>query len=160
MQISQKPYRVLTIDGGGMRGLYSATVIDTLARRFARKTGNDTLDIGKGFDLIAGTSTGGILACALAKGVSTQELIKLYRQEGANIFQDPVPEKKWLRWAWRNRNKPANNAEHLCKCLKKHFGDDTLASVYKARKIGLCIPTVNMATHKPWVFKTVLVQRE
>lgn len=55
----EKPYRVLTIDGGGMRGLYSATVLDTLSRRFACQTDSEQLDIGKGFDLIVGTSTGG-----------------------------------------------------------------------------------------------------
>lgn len=156
MQTSQKPYRVLTIDGGGMRGLYSVTVLDTLSRRFARGMGHELLDIGKGFDLIAGTSTGGILACALAKGIPTPEIIGFYRQEGSKIFQNPTPDGNWQVpvWACRNRKKPANSVEPLRDALKKQFGDDTIISTYHNRKIGLCIPAVNLATHKAWVFKT------
>jgi len=112
MKLHEKPYRVLTIDGGGMRGLYSATVLDTLSRRFACNTNSELLDIGKGFDLIVGTSTGGILACALAAGVKTTEIINLYREEGSNIFQDPITD-KWKRWAWRNRKTPANSSTTL-----------------------------------------------
>lgn len=153
MNLQKKPYRVLTIDGGGMRGLYSATVLDTLSRRFAREGGYERLDIGKGFDLIVGTSTGGILACALANGIPTSEIINFYREDGKQIFKDPVPE-KWKLWAFRNRKKPANSAEPLRKALKKSFKETTLGSLYEERRIGLCIPTVNVMTQKPWVFKT------
>jgi len=152
-ELQQKPYRVLTIDGGGMRGLYSATVLDTLSRRFACQTDSEFLDVGKGFDLIVGTSTGGILACALAAGVKTSEIINLYRKEGPNIFQDPITD-KWKRWAWRNRKTPANSSNHLQTVLKEHFQDMTLQEVYQKRGVGLCIPAVNASTHKPWVFKT------
>jgi len=150
------PYRVLTIDGGGMRGLYSATVLDTLSRRFARANGHELLDVGKGFDMIAGTSTGGILACALAMGVPTPEIIRLYREKGPLIFQDPIPAKwrKLLPWVWRNKLKPANAAEPLREALADYFGTKTVEEVYRERGIGLCIPTVNVATHNPRIFKT------
>ena len=85
-----KPFRVLSLDGGGMRGLYTASVLSTLAQRFSP---SNQLDIGKGFNLIAGTSTGGILACALAAGVPIERVIDLYRNEGPAIFRDPVPKK-------------------------------------------------------------------
>ena len=65
-----KPYRVLSLDGGGMRGLYTASVLKSLMNRVS-KPGNDK-DIGKGFDLIVGTSTGGILACGLVAGIPDQ----------------------------------------------------------------------------------------
>ncbi len=153
MEPPKKTYRVLTIDGGGMRGLYSATVLDTIARRFAREMGHESLDIGKGFDLIVGTSTGGILACALALGVPAMEIIHLYRIDGPKIFKDPVSDKHW-RWAWRNRKKSANSPEHLQTALTNCFNNTTLAELYQQRGIGLCIPSVNMVSHKAWVFKT------
>ena len=153
MNSEKTPYRVLTIDGGGMRGLYSATVLDTLSRRYARERGYLQLDIGKGFDLIVGTSTGGILACALAKGIPTSDIINFYRNDGPKIFQDPVPE-NWKFWAFRNRKKPANSTAPLRKALTKSFEGATLGSLYKEREVGLCIPAVNVMTQKPWVFKT------
>jgi patatin-like phospholipase/acyl hydrolase len=78
--------RVLSIDGGGIRGLIPALVLAEIERR----TGRRTADL---FDLIAGTSTGGILACALtrpgedgAPRYSAEELTQLYVDEGPRIF--------------------------------------------------------------------------
>jgi predicted acylesterase/phospholipase RssA len=111
---AQKPFRVLSLDGGGMRGLYTAVVLETLAMHFARKREPraDSLDIGKGFDLIVGTSTGGILACSLAFGLPLSKLADLYRVEGPKIFTDPMPDNddtlKLVRWLLRNRKKAAN----------------------------------------------------
>ena len=66
-----KLLRVLSIDGGGMRGLYTAAYLSSLVQRYAKTRGEVSLDIGKGFDLITGTSTGAIIACALALGDAT-----------------------------------------------------------------------------------------
>ena len=63
-EITTKPYRVLSLDGGGMRGLYTASLLNTLSDRFGNQ-----LDVGKGFDLIVGTSTGSILAAGLVAGI-------------------------------------------------------------------------------------------
>jgi patatin-like phospholipase/acyl hydrolase len=78
--------RVLAIDGGGIRGIIPAIVLAELERR--------TGPVAETFDLIAGTSTGGILALALtAAGAdggpawSAEEMIELYEQEGPNIFE-------------------------------------------------------------------------
>jgi predicted patatin/cPLA2 family phospholipase len=46
---------VLSLDGGGMRGIYTAAFLGRLADQFARIRGEAALDLGKGFDLIAGT---------------------------------------------------------------------------------------------------------
>jgi patatin-like phospholipase/acyl hydrolase len=73
--------RVLAIDGGGIRGLIPALVLAEIERR----TGRPTAQL---FDLIAGTSTGGILACALARpgAMPASEVAGLYEQEGPRIF--------------------------------------------------------------------------
>ncbi len=74
--------KVLSIDGGGIRGLIPALVLAEIERRTARR-------IGECFDLIAGTSTGGIIACALAKPdpLPAAELADLYVEEGPRIFR-------------------------------------------------------------------------
>lgn len=75
-----KPYRVLSIDGGGMRGIYTTALIDKLTGYYARLRGVEALDIGKGFDLIAGTSTGAILGCAAAIGRPMSSIVALYEE--------------------------------------------------------------------------------
>src|ERR1039457_2901235 len=86
-----RPFRVLALDGGGMRGLYTATVLRALARLMDERFVKEEPDIGKGFDLICGTSTGSILACALAVGVPLHRVCDLYRKNGASIFPSPMP---------------------------------------------------------------------
>jgi uncharacterized protein len=73
-------YRILSFDGGGIRGLVTLALLqrlEALAPNLIRNT-----------DLLAGTSTGGIIALALAAGKSVDELISLYRDEGQRIFDD------------------------------------------------------------------------
>jgi len=72
------PFRVLSLDGGGMRGTYTATYLDKIADTFAKRRNVGALDIGAGFDLIVGTSTGGIIAPALATGVPLSDIVALY----------------------------------------------------------------------------------
>ncbi len=92
--------RVLSIDGGGMRGLYTAAYLLSLAQRYAVTRGEAALDIGRGFDLITGTSTGAIIACALAAGVSLDRVAALYRERGPEIFPLKLPEKPGVNLAW------------------------------------------------------------
>jgi uncharacterized protein len=151
-----KPYRVLSLDGGGMRGLYTASVLDELSNRFAGGS-NCQLDIGKGFDMIVGTSTGGILACALVAGIPTKQVIRLYRGQGPHIFKSPIPTQKkrqLFSWALKNINRAANSSGSLKKALDGVFGNRTIESVYNDRKIGLCVTAVNMSNHESRVFKT------
>lgn len=73
-------YRILSLDGGGIRGLLTAALMEQLDKsvpNWLQKT-----------DLIAGTSTGGILALGLAKGMSPTELVKVYYDLGPKIFKD------------------------------------------------------------------------
>src|SRR6185503_11151476 len=77
--------RVLAIDGGGIRGLIPALVLTELERRAGRRA-------YEMFDLIAGTSTGGILACALCAPdpLPASDLVQLYTGEGPKIFDRSV----------------------------------------------------------------------
>ena len=74
--------RVLSIDGGGIRGIIPALVLAELEARAGKS-------VAQLFDLIAGTSTGGILACALAvpDARPAAEVVDLYRTQGPGIFR-------------------------------------------------------------------------
>jgi predicted acylesterase/phospholipase RssA len=77
--------KVLSIDGGGIRGIIPALVLAEIERRSGRPAAQT-------FDLIAGTSTGGLLACALAKpdALPAEQLVALYEDEGPKIFSRSV----------------------------------------------------------------------
>src|SRR5712692_9506401 len=90
-QRESRPFRIVSLDGGGMRGVYTATYLGELADAFARKRRIPALDVGKGFDLIAGTSTGGIVACALAAGIPLRAVVSLYQEHGRAIFPMKLP---------------------------------------------------------------------
>ena len=75
-------YRILSLDGGGIRGLITTIL---LARLDAEKGLRGWLERA---DLVAGTSTGGLIALALARGASLAEIRALYEQRGRSIFDD------------------------------------------------------------------------
>lgn len=153
-----RPFRVLSLDGGGMRGLYTSFLLDRLSKNFSnsRDLGPCKLDVGKGFDLIVGTSTGGIIACGLAVGLSTDQIISLYKETGRRVFQHPMPQRPLPLFMWlaRHLTRAANDSAPFTAELREHFGDTTLRQVYEARGIALCIPSVDMKTQRSWVFKT------
>lgn len=82
------PRVVLSIDGGGIRGIVPAVVLANLERI----TGHRTCDL---FDMIVGTSTGGVLATALGAGIPAREIVALYHTQARRIFHAP--------WHWKLR---------------------------------------------------------
>lgn len=150
------PFRVLSLDGGGMRGTYTATFLDRIGAAFAHRRSIAALDIGAAFDLIVGTSTGGIIACALAAGLPLSDIVDLYVEHGPKIFArrlpsgitGAVPDK------WKRPPALAAGAEELRKALVAKLRSTTLADIYATRGIGLAIPAVEMTQHRAWVFKT------
>jgi len=142
------------LDGGGMRGLYTVALLDTLIKRI--KGSEIKVDAGKAFDLIVGTSTGGILAVGLAYGLTIQTIINIYTAKGAGIFSNPMPKNKiaWPLWLFRRKEAAHCGQEALRKALEDQFGNATIKDLYDNRNIGVCIPAVRMATRKAWVFKT------
>ncbi|MGK7927435.1 MAG: patatin-like phospholipase family protein, partial [Spirulina sp.] len=79
-------FKILSLDGGGMRGAISAKILQQVEIDLWEKR---KLKIHEYFDAIAGTSTGSILAAGLVKEKSAQELIDLYKQNGERIFPKP-----------------------------------------------------------------------
>lgn len=75
-------YRVLSIDGGGIRGIVSTVIMERLA---AKEGLGGFLDK---VDLIAGTSTGGLVALGIARGLDLDEIRGLYELDGPKIFDD------------------------------------------------------------------------
>jgi len=73
-----KPFRILSIDGGGIRGIYPAHVLRCLEERLQ-------IDLFDTFDMIAGTSTGSIIAAGVATGVPAADIVAMYKEHGAEI---------------------------------------------------------------------------
>lgn len=155
-QKTARTYRVLCIDGGGMRGIYSAAYLHALVSAYEGSRKISDIDIGKSFNLISGTSTGAILACALAWGVPLPKVIALYREKGPSIFPEKVPAKlmklavQWPRRSSLNKK----GAEALRAALDNELDGITINDLWQKRKIGLAIPAVEMSRHRSWVFKT------
>ncbi len=76
--------KILSIDGGGIRGIYPAYILQCIEERLGIKL----LDT---FDLIAGTSTGSIIAAGVATGLPASEIVEMYKKHGAKIFQKKRP---------------------------------------------------------------------
>lgn len=72
------PYRILTFDGGGILGIFSAKILSHLLGAYPNLLANT--------DLLAGTSTGGIIALALANGMTPDQLVTFYQTKGSAIF--------------------------------------------------------------------------
>lgn len=152
------PFRVLSIDGGGMRGVYTATFLDALERSFIQKRNlPQGLDIGKAFQLIVGTSTGAIIGCGLAKGVSPAEIANIYAEKGSSIFPKKMPSKFGVD-LWKQAKKRPQYLRQgdaaLTNALQETFEDTTISQIWEERGIALVIPAINMINYRSWAFKT------
>ena len=134
--------RVLSIDGGGIRGLIPALVLSELERRAGRRT----FEL---FDLIAGTSTGGILACALCAPdpLPATELVKLYEEEGPEIFDRSIFQR--VKSAEGLLDEKYDDAA-LDRALERFLGHKRLAE----SKPDLIVPSYDMSLPGPYFFKT------
>ena len=72
-------FRILSLDGGGIKRAFSESALAALERETRKAAADD-------FDLIVGTSTGGIIALGLGLGKSAQEIVEFYREHGPYIF--------------------------------------------------------------------------
>src|ERR1700683_1416318 len=83
LEMKQILYRVLSFDGGGIRGLYHAKLLESLEKK--------GFDVVQRADILAGTSTGAIVAAALAIGKSPEDISKLF----IDVCQKGFPGRRW-----------------------------------------------------------------
>jgi patatin-like phospholipase/acyl hydrolase len=143
-----------------MGGLYSASLLRALGRMF-NPAEKDSLDLGRQFNLIAGTSTGAILACALATNVSLNEVVKVYTKTGPQIFKQSATGsfRERAQWKFKAFCGHVANPRPLEQELAKRLGDWTLPQVWDRRGIGLMIPMVDATSATPLIMKTSHLKR-
>ena len=129
--------QVLSLDGGGMKGLYSAELLAQIESDYG-------IRVDEHFDLIVGTSTGALIACGLALGHRPRELVQFYREKGKILF----PNSPWKRIPHFFRSK--HNPEPLRLALHEVFGDNRLGDCQRR----LVIPTYSHDRDIPRLFKT------
>jgi hypothetical protein len=132
-------FQILALDGGGIRGLYTASLLAALEKGLGGPVVNH-------FDLIAGTSTGGIIALGLALGMTPERLAAFYRDDGPSIFPRPKGIMAWIRHLRRVKY----DATALEAALRREFGEQRLRDCSRA----LIIPTYNLDRDAPVVLKT------
>ena len=139
--------RILCIDGGGILGTFPAAFLAEIERHLKHP-------IGSYFDLIAGTSTGGILAIGLAMGLSASELLELYEKHGPRIFgqnHDPISNlfhKCLHNFQWLYRRKYTSDT--LRSVLQDTFGNKLIGEA----RTRLMIPAWNPVAQCVYIYKT------
>jgi hypothetical protein len=130
--------RILTIDGGGIKGVFPAAFLATIEEELGRP-------VAEHFDLIAGTSTGGIIALALGLGMAAREVLDLYLDTGHQIFPRrrlPRPLHGLLRARYSNAP--------LRQILQGAFGERRLGD----SRARLVIPSMDLAAERVHVYRT------
>ncbi len=138
--------RILSIDGGGIRGIIPALIL----QRIEERTGKQISDL---FHLIAGTSTGGILACALTaptgngKPRTAEGIVGLYRDRGREIFDSSFWHGFGSLGGLVDEKYEADNLEEV---LNDYLSDTRLSDINQ----DLLVTSYNIATRRPFFFKS------
>ncbi len=137
-----RPRKMLALDGGGIRGLMTARVLVRLEELLAERVagGSKKFRLCDYFDYIGGTSTGAIIAAALARGMSTEELLSFYMDFGKKAF---TRRNIFARW------KSLYEGGELEKKLKEVFGRKTRLHPADLRTL-LLVVTRNLSTDSAW----------
>lgn len=139
--------RILTIDGGGILGTFPAAFLAGLEKHLDQP-------IGSYFDLISGTSTGGIIALGLGMGLSAADILQMYEENGpeifgqqGNSFQNFLANRlRSIRWLYSRKY----SSERLRSTLVNLFGDKRLGDA----KHRLVIPAWNAVAQSVYIYKT------
>jgi uncharacterized protein len=153
--MTQTKKRILALDGGGIKGAFAASFLETIETNTGKR-------IADHFDLIAGTSTGGIIALGLGLGMSAKEITQFYVNDGPRIFgqHNPLDEHSWLsslasKFRWLSRcgkqlTAPKYDSLQLKKALERAFQSKRLGD----SEVRLVIPAYNADKEDVYVFKT------
>ena len=133
----EEDFRVLSIDGGGINGILPAAILAECERRFLK--GGSSANY---FDMIAGTSTGGIIALGLGAGMRADEVLQIYLRHGGEIFPKPwappIPFGKTLRSFYQFARDVAvyrYDRDPLERALRDRFGNKLFGAVDKRLNI-------------------------
>lgn len=142
--MEEEKFKILSIDGGGIKGVFPAKFLASLEDEIGEG------QIHKHFDLICGTSTGGIIALALSLGVPAKEILNLYQNNAKAIFGNR---------SWNIFKKPFYSnklLESLIKDIfkKYHSKDEDPRMVDALNKVKLLIPTYRLLNGDTQVIKT------
>lgn len=147
--------RILALDGGGIKGAFAAAFLETIEEATGKR-------IAEHFDLIAGTSTGGIIALGLGLGMSAREITQFYVNDGPRIFDqcNPLDPQSWrdklmaLVRKSRNTGKqltaPKYGTTELRKALERAFQSKRLGD----SSVRLLVPAYHADKEDVYVFKT------
>ncbi len=140
-------YRILSLDGGGIRGVISAVILAEVERQIGKP-------LNQHFNLIAGTSTGSILATAIALGSNSQDIIKLYKEKGPRIFpyRSLLSLQRLGLVLQYGFSAPKYSDEGLIEVLQEQFGTTKLSDV--ADSPQLLIVSYDTLAREPIVFKS------
>lgn len=133
-------FQILSLDGGGIKGVFSAAVLSAIEEDLSVR-------IVEHFDLIVGTSTGGIIALGLGLGLSPKQMVEFYLEKGPSIFADAGGIRSLQHWLRRKFRQ-----ETLMDALRDPlvFGDKILGESAKR----LVIPSYNLGEDDVYLFKT------
>jgi len=132
--------RILSIDGGGIRGIIPGQILVILEDKLKVKTGNENARICDYFDLIAGTSTGGILTCAYLipdqenstekrrPKFNARQVVDLYLKRGGDIFSTTLGHRLRTVGGVVDEMYPSSPLE---KALDEYFGETKLSELLK-----------------------------
>lgn len=132
--------QILALDGGGIKGLFSAAVLAKVEEKL-------DCNIVDHFDLITGTSTGGLIALGLGLGMRPRELVQFYVNAGPRIFSNRMGWRWWQQWV---RRKYPQSPLRAALTDTATFGDKILGDSAKR----LVIPAYNVGLDQVRVFKT------
>lgn len=143
-----KPFKILSIDGGGIKGIFPAKILTELEAKL-KADGKKDWQIYQNFDLICGTSTGGILAIALALGIPAKELHDLYLNKANEIFGNKKGFFKQIKYASHERNA----LEKLIRDKFKEVNPNEEDPRLKDCMTNICVPIFDLFNGKPAVLK-------